>query len=90
MEVEVLSLNPTGSERRGCEEAQAVAPPLSSINIFRTVLSSLCGGSLLGMKEEGRPEEQEMASFRTPSSLQGGCGVNLEGSIKWLLLEQTF
>lgn len=95
MEVEVLSLNPTGSERRGCEEAQAVAPPLPSINIFRMALSSLCGGSLLGMKEEGRPEEpralrQGMASFRNPSSLQGGCGVNLEHSIKWLLLEQTF
>lgn len=95
MEAEVLSLNPTGSERGGCEEAQAVATPLSSINVFRTALYSLCRGSLLGMKKEGRPEEpralrQGMASFQDPSSLQGGCGVNLEGSVKWLLLEQTF
>lgn len=95
MEVEVLSLNPTGSERRGCEEAQAVATQLSSINVFRTALSSLRRGSLLGMKEEGRPEEpralrQGMASFPDPLSLQGGGGVNLEGSVKWLLLEQTF
>lgn len=95
MEAEVLSLNPTGSERGGCEEAQAVATPLSSINVFRTALYSLCRGSLLGMKKEGRPEEpralrQGMASFQDPSSLQGGCRVNLEGSVKWLLLEQTF
>lgn len=72
-----------------------MATLLSSINVFRTTLSSLCRGSLLGMKEEGRPEEpraprQGMASVRDPSSLQGGCGVNLEGSVKWLLLEQTF
>lgn len=91
----MLSLNPTGSERGGCEEAQAVATPLSSINVFRTALYSLCRGSLLGMKKEGRPEEpralrQGMASFQDPSSLQGGCRVNLEGSVKWLLLEQTF
>ena len=91
----MLSLNPTGSERRGCEEAQAVATQLSSINVFRTALSSLRRGSLLGMKEEGRPEEpralrQGMASFPDPLSLQGGGGVNLEGSVKGLLLEQTF
>lgn len=91
----MLSLNPTGSERGGCEEAQAVATPLSRINVFRTALYSLCRGSLLGMKKEGRPEEpralrQGMASFQDPSSLQGGCRVNLEGSVKWLLLEQTF
>lgn len=95
LEVEVLSLNPTGSERRGCEEAQTVATPFSSINIFRTALSSLHRGSLLGMKKEGRPEEpralrQGMASFQDPSSLQGGYGVKLEGSVEWLLLEQTF
>lgn len=46
-----------------------MATPLSRINVFRTPLSSLLRGRLLGMKEEGRPEEetsnlgQGMASF---------------------------